>query len=313
MPSTNWDSPGEPPRLHAGASLWRLEWAIGKLEERGVDVPPGCRARYALRLLRHLHEANLQAEPASIRADPTTFATQHRTATELFLIVYAATLCDYDDHPFTREKLETVVRGSDGAEGRHTDPRNKEFELTVAARLCLGGIRVFDGEPDLQFQFGAERWGVAVKRITSTKGKQIKERLRNAVDQIERTSLPGIIAIRLEGRLEGVTVDPNDPQWFEQADAALDEVARYSALYLRSYKVRGLLLNSVRTLATSLNALNQQPVLDTSGPWRYSLFYFPGEDMRPIASFWAQWRARVQAHLDHCLADPPPDADSSSD
>lgn len=311
MSPTNWDTPGEPPQLHAGAIHRRLAWAIEKLEGWGVIVPPGSRARNALRLLKQLHEANLRGEPAGIRTDPSTFAAQHHTATELFLIVYAATLCNHPDHPFTRERLETVVRGTDGTEGRDTDPRNKEFELSVAARLCLGGLKVYDGEPDLRFEKGTELWAVAVKRITSRKGKQMKERLQAAVEQIERWSLPGIIALKLEGRLEGVTADADDPQWFEQVDAALDEVARYSEQYLQSYKVRGLLLYSDQTRPIAENTLNRRPVLDTSGAWRHTMFYFPWEDSRAGESFWALWRAQVQAHLDHCLADRPGREDSS--
>lgn len=289
----------------------RLAWAIERLEEWGVKVPSGCRARNALHLLRQLHEANLRGEPASLRTDQATFAAQHHTAMELFLVVYAATLCDYPNHPFTRERFETVVCGSDGIEGRHTDPRNKEFELTVAARLCLGGIRVFDGDPDLQFDKGTERWGVAVKRITSKKGKQMKERLQYAVEQIERTPLPGIIAVKLEGRLEGVDADADDPRWFQQVDDALDEVARYSAHYLQSYQVRGLLLYSDQTRPTAENTLNQRPVLDTSGAWRHTMFYYQGEDTRPGESFWALWRARAQAHIIHCLTDSPAHEDGS--
>jgi hypothetical protein len=301
MSPTNWDRPIGSPQLHAGAIYSRVTWALEKLEEWGVNVSPTCRARNALRLLQTLHEANARGEPASVRTDPATFAAQHHTATELFFIVYAATLCDYPDHPFTKQKFETVVRGSDGVEGRHTDPRNKEFELTVAARLRLGGIKVYDGEPDLQMEIGSERWGVAVKRITSQSGKQLKTRLQDAVQQIERTSLPGIVALKLEGRLTGVPADADDPRWFQEVDAALDEVLKYSEQYLQSYFVRGLLLYSDHTRSIGKNSLNQRPVLDTSGAWRFSRFYFPWEDQLAYEAFWADWQNRVQRHLKHCL------------
>jgi hypothetical protein len=289
--------------MDAGAMHARLEWAIGKLEEWEVRVPPGCRPRNALRALDELQRANFPGGDMNRRIDPITYAAQLHTATELFVIVYAATLADYPDHPFTRERFEAIVRGADGAEGRHTDPRNKEFELSVAARLLLGGIKVFDGEPDLQIEMGAGRWGVAVKRVTSQKGKQMRTRLQDAVDQIERSLLPGIVALKLEGRLEGVTSDPDDPTWFEQADAALDEVARYSAEYLPSHQVRGLLLYSDQSRPTAENTLNRHPVLDTAGVWRHTMFYFPWEDPAPYRTFWAQWRARAQAHVAHSLTD----------
>lgn len=305
LPPPHWDTPGEVPRLDAGALYHRLEWAIRQLEHWGVKIPPGCRARNALRLLEQLHSANVRGEVAKVRTDPATVLAQHRTALELFLIVYAATHSQYPDHPFTRKKLEVVVRGSDRIEGRDTEPRNKQFELSVAARFRLGGILVFDGEPDLRFQIGRERWGVAAKRVTSGNDDQIKERLKKAVEQIEGQRLPGIIAVNLEGRLETLSEGADEAQWLTEVDAIFDVIFKYSQHYMNSYDVRGVLVYSELTRPLGSATRNGFPAIDMFRPWRFTRLYAPWDDQRGGEAFWSQWQANLRQQLVHCLTDPP--------
>jgi hypothetical protein len=144
---------------------------------------------------------------------------------ELFLIAYAARRCTHANHPFTKEKLDQVVRGPDEVEGRDTKARDTEFELAIAARLALDGLQVFAGEPDLRVLLASELVGVAVKRITSPEVKQLKEAIKGAVHQIGGTGLNGILALNLEHRLQGLASSASDNELLALAEEVYDSVA----------------------------------------------------------------------------------------
>lgn len=255
----------------------------------------------ALRLLNLLRNANATGEslPSSVRQmEAATFRAHHRTAFEYFLIVYAASLCRYSGHPFTSQKLSLIARGPDREEGRDRSSRNIEFELTVAARLRLGGIAVKDGEPDLRFPINQEMLGVAVKRVTSVRETQIREALKAAVEQIERAGTRGLIAIKLEGRLEGIPAEMDEMEALAQVDKIYDsEVLTLDRYFYQNRSVAGILITSSAERPLQALAPNGLPHVDVFLPWRFHRFYEIWDDREVVEAFFGRWQQRLQVHL----------------
>lgn len=305
---TKWSVPGPVPQLTAGAIYIRLSWAIEQLEKWGVRVPAGCRARSALSLVKQLHEANIRGERARLRVDAETREAQLAFATELFLIVYSAARSRYDGHPFTREKLATIVRGSERVEGRDTEPRDKQFELYMASRFRLGGLNVYDGEPDLILRIGDHLRGVAVKRVSSDHATQIRERIKKAVEQINDTQLPGIIAIRLEGRLKNLSAGASEAQLAAEVDPIMNVIFQYSKYFVNNHEVRGVYVVSSLNRPIGAPTRNGYPAGETYQPSRFHRFYAPWDNEQALEAAWDRWQGRMNAHFVYCLSKwmPPP-------
>jgi hypothetical protein len=269
---TLWTIPKKTPALDANSLFERLKWAIDLLRSRGIHVPDRCRATNALEFLDQLRQTRVSKVIDMNKDEAAHFIALHRTAWELFLIVFASTQCEFKNSPFDKQRLEQVVRGPDVKEGRDRSSRNIEFELIVAARLCLGGIETWGAEPDLQFDFRTERVGIAVKRVTSEKITQVESALKKGIDQIHRSGLRGIIAINLEHRLEGVPVTATIEQLLAIAEEKFQTVPMLHRHYIHDNKVRGILLSSNAPRLNPAIADNGLPVLDFSVPWRFIRF-----------------------------------------
>jgi hypothetical protein len=74
-------------------------------------------------------------------------------------------------------------------------PRDKQFELYIAALCIRAGFLVTLAEPDVVVDTGIAKFGIAAKRPSSS--RRIIERLREAAKQIQRSGIDGIIAIDL--------------------------------------------------------------------------------------------------------------------
>jgi hypothetical protein len=243
-----------------------------------------------------------------MRVAAETREAQLSFATELFLIVYSAARSRYDGHPFTREKLATVVRGSERAEGRDTGPRDKQFELFVAARFRLGGLDVYDGEPDLILRMGKHLRGVAVKRVSCDNYTQIRDRIKKAVDQINHTGLPGIIAIRLEGRLKNLSPGASEAQLAAEVDPIIDVIFQSSKYFVNNFAVRGVYVVSSLTRPVGEPTRNGYPTAETYTPTRFHRLYAPWDDEQALEAAWDRWQGRMNAHFVHCLSEWTPPA-----
>lgn len=95
------------------------------------------------------------------------------------------------------QMLRRTMGGSEVvSQDTRTQARDTQFELYIAALLRLAGREVHFAEPDLRFTLGAIEVGVAAKRLQS--GKKYGTRLKEAIRQLERAKLPGVVAFSLD-------------------------------------------------------------------------------------------------------------------
>jgi hypothetical protein len=78
---------------------------------------------------------------------------------------------------------------------RNSHARNTEFELYVAAVLAAAGYRPEPGEPDIRLRLKGWPLGVAIKRLSSSSPKAIERRLREGLEQIDRSGFAGMVAL----------------------------------------------------------------------------------------------------------------------
>jgi hypothetical protein len=259
-----------------------------------------------LNALESLRQMDLANRPTTLRPDIVSLpevatASAHLTAAlEFFYIVYAATLCTNSDHPFTAEKLARVVKGPDVSEGNDRSSRNIEFELYLATRFRLGGIEVLDGEPDFRFRFGSEILGVAAKRVTSPKVTQVKAALKDAVEQIQRAGLRGVIALNLERRLDGLPASAEDEEVLQYVDAVYDAEPGLSKYYEWKPRVFGII--SVSSISRPLPepAPNGLPQFHNARPFRFRRYYENLFARNSGEAFYNQWQANLAKHLRYC-------------
>ena len=167
----------------SGRLAGMLRTSIRVLESR-VPVPSTSRPRRALQWLKTI---NNQPELISNRDLETlrVLPSIHRTAWDTFLIAHAMRLTRERPYtPFTPEKLAQFLEGANVEGRRNTTPRNIQFELTTAAMLAIGGVEVYPNEPDVRFDYGRERVGIAAKRIMSPAPKQLRTHIKKAIEQI---------------------------------------------------------------------------------------------------------------------------------
>lgn len=74
-----------------------------------------------------------------------------------------------------------------------------QFEMYLASVASLGGCTVGFAEPDIVVEFDGKRFGIAAKH--PRRPRQIEKRIRSAVRQIERSGVPGLVALDLSHAL----------------------------------------------------------------------------------------------------------------
>lgn len=282
------------------------KWAIDLAISRGVQIQSGSRVVNALKLVERLARANVTGDLNGTDTALEAAIEHHRTAAELFVIMLAASVCQHEDHPFTNEKLETVFGGPDLVEGRDRSARNIEFELAVAARLVLGGILVFAGEPDLRFQFGGELMGVAVKRVSSLNDNQIKTAIKRGVHQIKESRLRGHLALRLESRLNEIAATPGGSEFLSGVDQAYRVIEDFRQYFEKDRAVAGVMINSHVTHPKGDPARNGRPQLDTNQPWRF-LRFFEEWDLPDGPTFWNRWLQTLTVNMQYAYGNWRPD------
>ena len=170
-------------------SIDRLNWSIAQLAECGIHVPAGGRHYQALRLLQRVSGGT---ETVDLRdaAQRLRIEEAERSAWELMVIVTAAWNHQHTGGPFTERRVREALEGGVVPAEPNPTARNKQFELYVGALLALGGLVVFDGEPDLRVQLGHEIIGIAAKRSLTTTVRTVRARVREAAEQLRRVREP---------------------------------------------------------------------------------------------------------------------------
>lgn len=289
--------------LGSGALAGRVATAISRLETDGrMRIPSQCRVRRALCFLDALTPENVRA-----RADDPAFQRElrehHRTGWEFFLITYAATITRRQDTPFLREKMAEVIRGADVDEGRDGIARNTQFELLVAAQLRLGGVSVYAGDPDLQFDFGSERVGIEAKRIRSSNPDTVQQRLREAASQIVDSGRRGFIAVNVDQRFESFTYPPTR----DELHAAVQDVFN-AALNLQRVAQTPQVLG-VMVYGYTARLLPPPPgqdlfALQVTAPFRFERWVDDDSVEGDLfAAFTTSWQNRMRRHVEYLMSD----------
>ena len=109
--------------------------------------------------------------------------------------------------------------------------RNTQSELYVAAICNAAGLRPSLDEPDVVVETNGVPYGLAVKRLKSL--RQLNKRFPQAVDQIERSGMPGFVVLDVV-----LALNPkNRKLWFVKSD---DEFFRTHALHFQRLGKRWL-------------------------------------------------------------------------
>ncbi|MFL5382626.1 MAG: hypothetical protein ACJ8GN_08960 [Longimicrobiaceae bacterium] len=204
----------------------RLSEALQKLSSRyGIEAKPKGRHQTALNVLKRWNESDELIDNEN-EDELRQIAEAHRLAWETFLITVAA--LEDRRNPltfFTSEKINTFLGGDFISEGRVTEHRDTQFELTLAARLRLSGVSVTRGEPDMRIFYGAEEVGVAAKRICSSNIDQVQKHARKAAKQIVEQGLCGWIALNLDSRFRKLRYPQHESDLLHEFSSTFNEVA----------------------------------------------------------------------------------------
>ena len=124
--------------------------------------------------------------------------------------------------------------------------RDTQCELFVAAICSVAGLPPKLSEPDITLRFAGTSWGVAVKRIKNE--KNFRKRIKEGIEQIAHTGLPGVIIADVSMMLnrENARIDAEVPdEVFRQAAQETQKrfLANYDSSFLewtRGTKTRGI-------------------------------------------------------------------------
>jgi hypothetical protein len=223
---------------------------LARLKELGVAPPPDNRLARARRLVHRVVSAPDEAGALS-GSERERFAAAAHTIFELFFIVRVMDAAD----TLAPERLAVTLGGRDTpGEDSTTLARDAQFELLAAALLRLGGIRgVHLGEPDVRIPAGQATLGVAVKRISSP--KQLRKRVRKAINQIREQEQPGgLVVLGLDSFVKGLS--PNE------AHAMADETAAHCRQFVKSLRGEDIVLGVLGVaVAFQLNGLEEGAAL----------------------------------------------------
>ena len=227
---TGWTVDGGMDGMSSALLAGRLQQALDFLTNY-LRVPVGSgRHREALSVLKSSFE----------KMETDRVLAAFRLAWETFLIVVAAMEDAKNPRtPFTRERLEKLVKGPLVDEGRDGGPRNIQFELLVASHFRLAGCSVYDGEPDIVLLYGQEKVGLAVKRVRSLKPAQLLRHAKKAADQVHRSNMRGWIVLNVDSRVDNIDYNESD---HETAIANFSDAFDVVSEDLRTAETRGYVL-----------------------------------------------------------------------
>lgn len=215
MYASSWKNRNSGP-LQVGKLVARGRETLAHLARLGVRIPTPNRLDAAIHVLEDFNEGRLLVK----EDDPNTqrrVLEALRDVWEAFLILYTRLDRRKFASVFPVDELQYLVLGADSAsEEGDPKPRSSQFEMTVAARLILGGADVRREEPDLRFLYFGEYVGVAAKRIRRNRVRTVEEALRDATHQLTRQGVRGFIAFSVDPWLDGLRMrDGVEAYWRE--------------------------------------------------------------------------------------------------
>jgi hypothetical protein len=294
-----WISGSLLPRTGSGELQGLLDLSLQHLARMGVKIPVNCRQRQALALLRRIN-----TDRAILRPDNPTFLrrveSNWRTAWETILITHAAfeRRRQRAKTPFGNQQLRRMLGGHElGDTASSTSPRDTQFELFVAALFAHTAVDVIGAEPDIRVSLGYERVGIAAKRVHSSNPKRIAERVKEALKQIRKSHLRGMLALNLDARLEGARLPPTSDERANLFAERLDVVLDYLQPCVQDQNVLGILIFAQCTQWTFPAGDAQVPTIDVSLPMRW-LTWDDDPGMRILLDdYQRRWKSAVERNV----------------
>ncbi len=178
-----------PPTLEPRTRQQLNAFVIASIEAAGVRVPPSSR-------LKRMHDL-LVADEGMIEPSDPEFETALEAERDMQLLAFVFDqLAAAEPNDEYRRLVKKVVDDSVLPNHDRTQSvgRNAAFELFVGA-ICTSAqmLSVAWEEPDVTCVFDGIKYAFAAKRLKSV--NSLLARVRKAVEQIDRSGLPGVIAL----------------------------------------------------------------------------------------------------------------------
>ena len=169
------------------------EFVIGKLENLGLRVDPSSRWG-KLRQLLFMADGTPRAMVSPTDPDFESALEGHRDLNQLSFVF---DVLPDDFLAAHSDKLRLLLKdpGLPQDAKKTSHGRNTQTELYVAAICWRAGLRpVTLNEPDVRCVHKNMTFGLAVKRL-KTNQSRLRDRVKDAANQIERSQLPGLIML----------------------------------------------------------------------------------------------------------------------
>ena len=180
-----------PPTTTPRTRIEMSSFVIATIEKLGVPVPPSSR-------LRSWQELYHSGSP-TIEPDHPEYESAIEGERDMQLLAFAFDqLAQIEPTDEFRKCLSRVVIDADSVLPQHdkmqSAGRDAAFEVYVGA-VCAAAklLPVKWEEPDLTCELDGTKFGFAAKRLKSL--GQLRKRVRDGVDQIKRSGLPGVIVL----------------------------------------------------------------------------------------------------------------------
>ena len=180
-----------PPRITPRTRSEMSSFVIATIEAEGVRVPPSSR----LRRMHHLYHSGI----GTIGLDHPEYEIALEGERDMQLLAFAFDqLAGTESSDAYGDRLKKLVRDSVlPQDDRMKSPgRDAAFEIYVGA-VCTAArlLPVRWEEPDVSSVLDEIKYGFAAKRLKSL--GQLRKRVRDAVYQIDRCGLPGVVVLDL--------------------------------------------------------------------------------------------------------------------
>ncbi len=210
-----WYKGGEVP-IGSRKTIEHGDWIVRNFPRLGVVLNPSDRIQQSLDLIRSVQSRT------SERIAAYDLMEAERTIHEFYYIGRTLLAFRSFHTAVTLDKLQTATNGNlrDVDDINHL-PRNTQVELFHYCVYIQADLDPTMEEPDIVFRYSGKRIGCAVKRMRSPKDTKTKSRFRDAVKQLERYKVPGLVCIDVDIRVQSL-VEPVSDFRPEDRGAAFD-------------------------------------------------------------------------------------------
>lgn len=159
-----------------------------QIKARGLPIHPSGRVESYLKTVLTYRDRSKSISRATFSDQLRRLKAEHELEHLAFASRELPALVEWDEL-----LSQAVLGGVDGEDGKDRSPWTATHEAICAALLIKAGFRTERAEPDLITETTKGRLGIACKRVFSKTPKQLSRRIREGIDQIERSRLQGIV------------------------------------------------------------------------------------------------------------------------